>query len=199
MNNETESPKREKISNSLFSNNNFSESNSRNRIFIKTTENSILNNNLQSPKNFDINPNYTKKYNEDYSNCILNLKEKIHITNSIIVKKSYDGLKSYEIPHIHNRKNSENYRINLIRENLEKTLKFNKNNKFNNDDINQVINEENSKMKMYINNLEKFAVMNSPKFPNIIQITNMNKLKTSNVKVSNNRYMGSRYDPNNYN
>ena len=66
------------------------------------------------------------------------------------------------------------------------------------DNIQEIINEEDLKLMHYLNRLNYFADFNSSKFPNLIQITNMEKLKTSSLKITNNRFMGPRYDPNNY-
>ena len=49
-----------------------------------------------------------------------------------------------------------------------------------------------------MNKLDAFADLNSPKHPNMNQITKMTKLKEAHLKVSNSRYMGVKYDPHNY-
>ena len=73
-----------------------SENSIKNKILIKTTENSILNNFL-SLKNYQTKSKISgRKYKEDYFNSLINLNEKF--SNPIIDsnnKKSYDGFKSY--------------------------------------------------------------------------------------------------------
>ena len=66
--------------------------------------------------------------------------------NNLNLKNSYKGFKSYEIPHIETGKVSENYRINLFRENLEKSIKYHKPD-LEKQSINTFIDEENIKLK----------------------------------------------------
>ena len=196
--------------NNINTQNSYSKGRNRN---LKIGENTIMKTgiNLITPKNINSRDyksfanQLTKssgKYKENYFNSVANLKESFETPNNINtenlnLKNSYKGFKSYEIPHINTGKISENYRINLFRENLEKSIKYHKPD-LEKQSINTFIDEENIKLKVYMNKLDAFAEFNSSKYPNLIQITKMNKLKTSNLKLSNNRYMGVKYDPHNY-
>jgi len=163
------------------------------------------------------------KYKENYLNFALNLKEnfanknnnnynlytnrsnndKLRIRNEILNTeisniKGTNGLKSYEIPHIqNNNKISDNYRINLLRQSLEKSIKYHKPN-LNMENLEEIIDEENNKLKIYMNKVHAFVEDNSNKHPNLNQITKMTKLRESHLRVSNSRYMGIKYDPLNY-
>lgn len=176
------------------------------------TSNTIVHTGMKliSPKNvsyfnykgFSVNKNPDSKYKENYVTSLANLKERIESPKNINSYNSEDffkGFKSYEVPHIYTKKKSENYKINLFHESLEKSIKYDKSLQ-NSRNLDVIINLENDKLRNYMNNLEKFVNINSSssKFPNLIQITKMDKLKTSNLKIANNRYMGERYDPHNY-
>jgi len=185
-----------------------------NKIIFRNNENTILTTaiNLISPKNLPSNyksfndyingPN--GKYKENYASCVANLKEKFENSKDSLInnpkniinsKNPTDGFKSYEIPHICSGKSSENFRTNLFRENLEKSIKYLKPK---NEDLEELIDEENNKLKIYMDKLDAFTGLNSPKHPNLNQITKMTKLRESNLRVANSRYMGSKYDPLNY-
>jgi len=184
-----------------------------NKNYLRTNENAILNTgiNLVSPK--VINNNYKSfkdmgnqfgKYTENYHSSVAELKDKIE--NSINFQISYKcknmhispkGFKFYEIPNINSGKQSDNYRINLYREKLEKSIKYHKPN-VNKENIDELIGEENNRLKIFKNSLDAFTKIYTSKHPNLDQITKMTRLKESNLRISNSRFMGPKYDPHNY-
>ncbi len=110
------------------------------------------------------------------------------------------GLRYDEIPRISIDKKYKNNRMNLFCNVMEKTIKYYKieSDKRN---MNELINEENLKLKNYMNNMNKFMQIKGniyEKYPNLIDFQNMEKLKENNLILSNNRYMGEKYDPLNY-
>lgn len=183
---------------------------------------------------------YSNKYNENYQKSLINLKNNFegnyfspnNITNANKLTIS-GNFKSYEIPNMNFKKDSNNFRVNLLRNKLEKTLLNNpynfsqneqenlndintnlKNSELNNNtqkiiwpygdkDINDKIKGENDKLKKYLtlnNHKNENIIANGRKsyYPNLKDIVSSTDLKTSNVKLNNNKYMGERYNPHNY-
>lgn len=192
----------------------FSTQKRNNRNNLRTNENTIFNTglNLVSPKmlynNYksinDINIPYGK-YKENYNSTVNDLKDKLE--NSINfqmpnkskkTRKSPLGFKFYEIPHKNDKKPSNNYRINLLRESIERSIKYNKPSTINKENLDELIGEENIRLKIFKNNLDAFTEINSLKHPNLNQITKMTKLKEWSLRISNSRHMGPKYDPHNY-
>lgn len=194
-------------------NNNYNNNNRNNRNYLKTNENTILNTglNLVSPKmnyknykSFNDSSSPSEKYKENYNSTVIDLKDKLEnsINFHLRVKNNKTrnlplGMKFNEIPHIQTKKPSDNYRINLLLESLERSINYQKPT-VNTGNLNEIIQEENNRLKLFKKNLDAFTGTNSPKHPNLNQITKMTKLKESSVKISNSRFMGSKYDPYNY-
>lgn len=180
---------------------------------LKTNENTILNTgiNLVSPrklynnyKSFNDMKSADGKYKENYHSTVVDLKDKLensfnfHMqTKSEKTRNSPKGFKFYEIPHINSGKPTDNYRINLLWESLEKSIKYHKSN-VNMENLDEIIGEENNRLKMFKNSLDAFTEINSPKHPNLNQITKMTKLKESSLRICNSRFMGPKYDPHNF-
>jgi hypothetical protein len=190
------------------------------KTFLQTSKNLLFSQNRFSP-NKNNNPLKQKgylspKYSEDYNCAISNLKEDLlnnspnnNITSKNIFTRNkfpIGNFKSYEVPHLEYKRNSSNFRINLIRKKLENTLsktgKNNNENPHNNEDldsINKNIEFENLKLKNYFENINKFTKSDNQKqYPSVSDITNSVNLRTTKLKLSNNKFMGERYDPTNY-
>lgn len=217
---EYDSPIKERLLTMSNQNNNYgnlnthnSNYNRTNKNYLRTNENAILNTgiNLISPKmlfnnykSFNDLKNQSGKYTENYHSTVVDLKDKLEnsinfqIANkSKKTRNSPQGFKFNEIPHINSGKPSDNYRINLIRESLERSIKYQKPN-VNKENLDELISEENNRLKFFKNSLDAFTEINSSKHPNLNQITKMTRLKQSIVAISNSRFMGPKYDPHNY-
>ncbi len=212
----------EKILSRENSNGNFEGRNKKNA-FLQTSKHMLFNNHRLSKNNKNTNALsqggfLSPKYSEDYNFAISTLKEDFFnnlISNNIhnSSKNVYGNnrflqgnFKSYEIPHLEYKRNSSNFRINLIRDKLENTiLKSGKNSNVNPnkneelDTINKKIQVENIKLKNYFENIDKFSKNNNQKmYPSVSEMTNSVNLRTTKLRLMNNKFMGERYDPTNY-
>lgn len=209
-------------------NGNYSSNINRNNAFLQTSRNLLCGNRqkqflspdpLQSKR---AHHRYNSlKYSEDYLTSINSLKKKVtkNFGNNNNSKYSvspyklfYGSFKSYDIPNLNYKRDSENFRINLIRNKLESTLLKSANNSIEVNDpangkddtclrnINYRIESENLKLKNYFNNMEKFSTNKNNKtlFPTVSDITNSYNLRTSKLKLMNNKFMGERYNPHNF-
>lgn len=185
------------------------------------------------------------KYKENYFNSFYNLKNSF---DSIVLGKNNShslrkngNFKSTEVPHLNYKRSSDNFRINLLRNKMEKTLKNELNGKSliasmdKEGGVNEVIeniNKENFKLRKYMNNINEFNTFNSTTtsnpiskanstshhfggqsnfsnsshsamdsrsyHPNLKDILTSTNLRTSKLRLGNNKFMGERYNPNNY-
>ena len=178
----------------------------RNRGPYMKSENSIMQTGLNciSPKLHNghyksFRQNDNGKYKENYLSSAENLRE-IFDSPSKINKSLKLGLKYSDVPRVKTDKKCNNYRANLFYNGLEKSIK---NYKPESDKrkMDEMIDEENDKLKIYMSNLDEFVddknEMNG-KYPDLIEFQKMNKLKHHNLVLSGNRYMGERFDPLNY-
>jgi len=183
--------------------------------FLQTSKHVFFNQNKYTQ-----NQNYfrrfnSQKYSQDYNDAISNLKEKFnenmsnfHTTKSPISpdKSNLGCFKSYEVPHLEYKRLSSNFRINMIRDKLENMfLKNGKNTNVdpkNNEDLETIskkIEIENLKLKNYFSNINKFSKSDDHGlYPSVSEITNSNNLRTTKLRLLNNKYMGERYDPTNF-
>lgn len=188
--------------------------------FLQTSKQMFFNQNRLSQNSKNINSLKQKgfmnqKYSEDYNFAISTLREDFlknimsynNTSKNSFSRNKYNGnFKSYEVPHLEYKRQSSNFRINLIRDKLENTiLKTGKNtnvNPNNNEDletINKKIEVENLKLKNYFENINKFTKSDNVKmYPSVSEITNSVNLRTTKLRLLNNKFMGERYDPTNY-
>ena len=187
--------------------------------FLQTSKNFVVGSSRNSIKNVAQATFYNKdKYRENYRNSLNNLKScfdndaynfgnnniKNNLTNS-------GNFKSYDIPHLNYKRGSDNFRINLIRNKLEKTLLTGQNKEKNPndtliasktnegfDEINEKIKGENDKLRKYMNHIHKNSEERMKSHPNLKDIMNSTSLRTTKMKLMNNKYMGERYNPSNY-
>lgn len=197
------------------------ENNNKKSTFLQTSKHMFSNQNrfsqIKNQNSLRQKGYLSPKYSEDYNFAISNLKEDFYknlINNSNIASKNSfsknkfpnGNFKSYEVPHLEYKRHSNNFRINLIRDKLENTLlKSGKNTNVNsnsNEDleiINKNIEGENLKLKNYFENINKFVKNDKKKlYPSVNDITNCVNLRTTKLKLLNNKFMGERYDPTNY-
>ena len=159
---------------------------------------------LKNSSKIKVNFYNTTKYKEDYINKVENLKDKIKEKvfpkidlRNLVKKKYFNGFKSFEIPNLNTKTNSQNYRLNLIRNKLEGTLNNIVGN--HNDNLHDRIEKENIKLKGYFDKVNIFSKNNSSSFyPSVGQITNSLNLRTTKISLLNNKFMGEKYDPMNY-
>lgn len=179
--------------------------------FLQTSKQLLINPKKYIQNRYNQNRYNNQKYSEDYQTTINSLKEKF--SNNFISNTSknssspqritYGTFKSYEVPHLNTQRQSSNFRVNLIRNKLENTLlKTGKDSKHNSsvndiDNLNKRIEDENKKLKNYFDNINRFT-QDQGFYPSVSQITNSNNLRTTKVKLYNNKYMGERYDPSNF-
>jgi hypothetical protein len=182
--------------------------------FLQTSKQVFNKNSFFQQNNNKHNRYNSLKYSEDYLNTINTLKEKFSedlndntFKHKILPKSTLVNFKSYDVPHLEYKRQSNNFRINLIRDKLENTfLKSGKNSNVNfnhsaNEDIkliNNKIEKENLKLKNYFDNVKKFTKKDHNLYPSVDQITNSVNLRTTKLRLLNNKYMGERYDPTNY-
>jgi hypothetical protein len=158
-------------------------------------------------KNYNsFNQNDNRKYKENYLNSVEKLKENFE-SPSRRNRNSKMGMKYDDIPRIPNDKKfdnlngkNENRKMNIFCNGIEKTIKYYKL-ESNTRNMSELINEENIKLKNYMNNMNKFLDLGSvinEKYPHLNDFQKMKKLRYQNLIISNNRYMGEKYDPLNY-
>lgn len=208
----------------LNNNNNFAtEDRRRNRGLYIKSENSIMQTGINciSPKyqsghykSFSHNEN--SKYKENYLNSVENLKENFIRNNESPSNKSNKnkiklGLMYNEIPRISDSKNYSP-RMNQFCNSIEKSIKYYKIEP-DRKNLEELIDEENQKLKNYFSNMNKFIEMRNNSmdltnknnkeiekfnYPSLMDLQKMKKLKQQNLVLSGNRYMGEKYDPLNY-
>jgi hypothetical protein len=187
----------------------------KNRFSHLKSENSIMQTGINciSPKfqnkNYNsFNQNDNKKYKENYINSVEKLKENFD-SPSIRNRNMKMGMRYDDIPRIPNDKKfdnlngngrNENGRMNMFCNGIEKSIKYYKM-ESDTRNMNELIDEENFKLKNYMCNMNKFLELganNNEKYPHLNDIQKMKKLRYQNLILSNNRYMGEKYDPLNY-
>jgi hypothetical protein len=141
-----------------------------------------------------------QKYGENYLNTVEDLKENIESPRRLNRHLKL-GLKYNEIPRIDDKK-YESPRMYQFCNSMEKSIKHYKKDS-ENKKLDDIIDEENLKLQGYMNNMNKFMELRKSnsmvdKYPNLMDLQKMKKLKHHNLVISNNRYMGERYDPQNY-
>lgn len=198
----------------------------RQKSFLTTSRYSIFGSPRNSLKKVAKSTFYNKnKYKEDYQTTYNDLKTNLDIneiglgikysdtkSNSTNSNLNSGNFKSYEIPNLNYKRGSNNYRLNLIRNKIEKTLLTDQNKETNpidplvcikeNEDfeeINEKIIGENEKLKKYMENLEKNHEEGRKSFfPQLKELVNSNDLMTSRIKITNQKFMGDKYNPSNY-
>lgn len=139
------------------------------------------------------------KYKENYIKSVETLKE--NFESPSINRNLKSGLIYNDIPRLDLNKKKEYPRTKLFCNSIEKAIKYDKS-ESNSKNLNEHIDEENFKLKNYMNNINKFVEkkenLDKEKFPNLMEIQKMKKITQENLILRNNRYMGERYDPLNY-
>jgi hypothetical protein len=207
-----------------------------------TTRNSNGLNSINNDNNKYNSLFYNKnKYKENYFSSFYNLRDTFNSMefgkNDSHTLRKNGNFKSDEIPHLTYKRSSDNFRINLLRNKMEKTLKNEQSGKSliasmdkegGVKEIIENINKQNFKLKKYLNNFNDFNNFNSTTtsnsksnstshhfgqsnfsnksnfmdnksyHPNLKDILTSTNLRTSKLRLGNNKFMGERYNPNNY-
>lgn len=163
----------------------------------------------------------TNKYKENYYDTLNSLKGNLFLQENFNKNKnnlanSYNSnnsgnFKYNSIPHLNSTRSSDNFRINLIRNKLENTLLNQSKDKYSKDslissrknegfdEINQKIRRENVKLIKYMDNINKNSEEKvKSHYPKLKDIMNSTSLRTTKTKLMNNKYMGERYNPANF-
>jgi hypothetical protein len=189
-----------------------------NNFYVKSLGQTSRNNNI---KNIAQTSFYNKdKYKENYYDSLNSLKGNLifegnYPTNKNITNKNLinsGNFKYNSIPHLNYTRSSDNFRINLIRNKLENTLLDNqikekypketlisskKNEGF--DEINLKLKRENDKLIKYMDIFNKNSEEKvKSHYPKLKDIMNSTCLRTTKMKLMNNKYMGERYNPANF-
>ena len=212
QNNQDNNFKRIKIPIEIRANSNSIRENSLIRNGINSISSKIpINNYINNRSYINININSNGKYYENYIQSLSDLRENLEGQNKTD-KILNDSIKYYNIPRLN--KNTENIRLNEIHNRIEKSIKYNKSDS-STGNIDDMINKENDRLNIYLNNLNFLDFKNleknkdkdkenkidsenymKAKHPNLIDLQNMGKMRYSKLKIPGNKFMGKRYDSN---